>query len=89
MKTKEKKHKHKWGEKFTNSESKSYYKSCKCGVVLELPKPKEKPICKLAECHCDCCVHKPKEKKVSWRIDLVAVEFQGKKKISEKIIKKT
>jgi len=42
MKTKEKKHKHKWGKKFTNLESKSYYKGCKCGVVLEIPKPKDK-----------------------------------------------
>ena len=46
MKTKEKKHKHKWGKKFTNLESKSYYKGCKCGVVLEIPKPKEKKVSK-------------------------------------------
>ena len=45
-KPKEKKHKHKWGKKFTNLESKSYYKGCKCGVVLEIPKPKEKKVSK-------------------------------------------
>lgn len=28
------------------------------------------------------------KREVKWRIDLVAVEFQGKHKISEKIIKK-
>jgi hypothetical protein len=31
---------------------------------------------------------KLKDREIKWRIDLIAVEFQGKKKISEKIIKK-